>query len=196
MYYTVKELPTHIRNALKTAGYNRVDIEVKTVTEVSPAHSAGTGRRAYVVLIDTVTGVTTTRTGSWGGPNMFTPNNVVDNDNRPYPIPRHGAVIKGTTGYGTDYATLYIHPDAARSLESGTTVELTGEQIIGLRVHKELKGGHYRTDALRRHKIGAPVIDGLVSLGLLKRNSAGSTQITTDGRNAIEAAGNPRTPYL
>ena len=47
-----------------------------------------------------------------------------------------------------------------------------------------IKGGEYRRDEMRRRNVSAATVDSLVERGYLKRNRAGATQITTQGKNA------------
>ena len=85
-------------------------------------------------------------------------------------------------------------------------VELSRDEVIVLSAHAQLKGGHYRDEAYTRAKEGnnhygpgsAPprafqtqtvlqVVEALAARGLLKVNKAGASQITVEGRNALES---------
>ena len=84
-------------------------------------------------------------------------------------------------------------------------VELSRDEVIVLSAHKELKGGHYRDEAYARAAEGvhygpgprppkafidkpvAQVVEALAARGLLKVNKAGASQITIEGKNALES---------
>lgn len=85
-------------------------------------------------------------------------------------------------------------------------VELSRDEVIVLSAHKQLKGGHYRDEAYARAAEGnnhygpiqpAPrafqtqtvlqTVEALAARGLLKVNKAGASQITVEGRNALES---------
>jgi len=84
-------------------------------------------------------------------------------------------------------------------------VELSRDEVIVLSAHKQLKGGHYRDAAYARAAEGvhygpgprppkafsdktvAQVVEALAARGLLKVNKAGASQITVEGRNALES---------
>jgi len=84
-------------------------------------------------------------------------------------------------------------------------VELSRDEVIVLSAHKQLKGGHYRDDAYARAAEGvhygpgprppkafsdktvAQVIEALAARGLLKVAKNGASQITVEGRNALES---------
>jgi hypothetical protein len=65
-----------------------------------------------------------------------------------------------------------------------------GEQVSkveldALYCHHAITGGQYRRDELARRAVPAETVDALVSRGLLARNRAGATSITTAGKNAV-----------
>ena len=84
-------------------------------------------------------------------------------------------------------------------------VELSRDEVIVLSAHKQLKGGHYRDAAYARAAEGvhygpgprppkafsdktvAQVIEALAARGLLKVAKNGASQITVEGKNALEA---------
>jgi hypothetical protein len=86
-----------------------------------------------------------------------------------------------------------------------TVVELSRDEVIVLSAHKQLKGGHYRDEAYARAAEGvhygpgprppkafsdktvAQVVEALAARGLLKVNKAGASQITVEGKNALES---------
>ncbi len=86
-----------------------------------------------------------------------------------------------------------------------TVVELSRDEVIVLSAHKQLKGGHYRDAAYARAAEGvhygpgprppkafsdktvAQVVEALAARGLLKVAKNGASQITVEGRNALES---------
>lgn len=84
-------------------------------------------------------------------------------------------------------------------------VELSRDEVIVLSAHKQLKGGHYRDEAYARAAEGvhygpgprppkafsdkpvAQVVEALAARGMLKVNKAGASQITVEGKNALES---------
>ena len=84
-------------------------------------------------------------------------------------------------------------------------VELSRDEVIVLSAHKQLKGGHYRDEAYARAAEGvhygpgprppkafsdkpvAQVIEALAARGLLKVAKNGASQITVEGKNALES---------
>jgi len=183
----VKDLPDLIQTALKAVEYGRKSIEVRTSTSVILSNAgSGNGTQAFTVLVNFTTGQYEVIRGSWGGVNMFDRANPVDNDTNSYPLPPDGAAITGVRGGGHPvWAQLHI-PAAmrARVITAGPPPELPKVEMDALYCHSAIKGGSYRREELRRRKVPASVIDGLVERGLLKRNKAGATTITTAGLNA------------
>ncbi len=79
-------------------------------------------------------------------------------------------------------------------------IELSRDEVIVLSAHKQLKGGHYRDEAYERENYArsrfpgtqgrlqvASIVADLANRGLLKVNKAGASQITVEGRNALES---------
>lgn len=185
MYVEVKSLHPQLQAILRSIPYAKREISVEAAETVSPIVGGGSGRRGFLILIDLTTWRTERRNGSWGGANPWAKDNPVDLDTNRYPLPANGAVVHGTVGHST-YASLTVHPSQlAQFLPKPAEVELTLAQRRGLYAHRALTGGQGRRDYLSRHRVGPEIIDSLVQLGMLKQNRAGSTSITTDGRNAI-----------
>jgi hypothetical protein len=187
-YVDVKDLPDPVLNALKAVGYSRSNIEVRTEeTVVLGTYGPGNGHQAFAALVNLDTGEHVVRRGSWGGINAFNRENPVDNDQNPYPLPPNGVAITGSRG-GTSptYATLHIPTTmVSRILTAGPTEELQQVEKDGLYCYACIRSGPYRREELKRRNVPAGVVDDLVTRGLLKRNGAGATQITTAGRNAV-----------
>lgn len=187
-YIDVKDLPDTVQGALKAVGYGRANIEVHTEERVQlGTMGAGNGRQAFAVLVNLDTGEYIVRRGSWGGINMFDRENPVDNDQNEYPLPPNGVAITGFRG-GTSPTSARLHIPTtmvSRIITAGPREALPPVELHALYAHGCLKSGEYRRDHLRRHGVSASLVDDLVERGLLKRNAAGSTQITTAGRNAL-----------
>lgn len=116
----------------------------------------------------------------------------VDDGSGTLEVPTNGAIVQGETGGRGSFAKIYVRPETLVPMLPAKQ-ELTEEHQIVLCVYKCYKG-KYRRDYLAKFNFDfAMVVDDLVELGLLKRNKAGSTQITTAGRNAYD--GNERFPW-
>lgn len=189
-YIAVRELPDSLQSALRSVGYGRKDIEVKTGTSYSVQGIAGDGERAFTVAVNLDTGQFQTEMGSWGGANMFTRNHV-DSDKASRPLPVNGVVIKGHSGGGRPvYAYIVANPAAMTKLLPETTEqELTKEEIKALNIIAGIKGG-YRARYFDDHRLGTygttnPHLVSLAAKGLVKITGVG-VAVTTEGRNVRE----------
>jgi hypothetical protein len=184
-YANVADLPDAVRRALDSVGYGRKDIEVRASATVNLSSSGFAGARGFAILVDLSTGQHVTTWGSWGGPNMFDTDNPVDNDNHAYALPANGCAITGDSGGGKPtYAVIHVPASMVDRMLPSAGVELTASEKTALTAYKSLKSA-YRAAALERKGIGTDVVDSLVARGLLSRNKAGATTITTDGKNAL-----------
>lgn len=187
----VKLLPPTVQSALREVGYGRRDIEVEARSSISLQDMGGDGSRAFSVILNLETGDSKVFYGSWGGPNINTRGNPVDEDDRQHPIPMNGAVIQGHEGGGRPvYATLYVNPGNMATLLP-TKVQLDRDEDVALAIVSGLKPG-YRAEAFEREGLGSydatnPVLLSLVKKGLVKATGAG-VQVTTEGKNSV----NPR----
>jgi len=188
-YMLTKDLPQGIRNVLKEVDYGRRDIRVIPSNTYSPVDPGGEGRRGFTAVVDLGTGRYKLEWGSWGGANMFNPKNQVDLDDKNYPIPMNGAVVKGFIG-GTPYASVYVNPDNLQKLlPSETQVELSEDEKKALKIIKSYKAGS-RGEAFGREGLGKydpknPIIVKLLGEGLVKLTGVG-LQITLSGKNMAE----------
>ena len=188
MHIETRELPFTLRTALERTGYRCRDIKVAAAESAVLNEMGSAGQRAFVCLVNLATGQTKVTRGSWGGPNMFSPRNAVDNDGRTYPIPTNGAVIQGSQG-GKVYARIVVHPTAFAKLLPDGEDKVSEKDASILNIFTGMKGGPYRREELRRMKATDEEINSLVERGYLKRNKAGAIQATTKGKNA--ASGRP-----
>lgn len=190
MYVRTKDLPECIQSVLKNVSYGSQDIEVIGQETVSIQGFAGSGRRSFAALLDLVSGQYEIHYGSWGGPNPFETHKPVNSDSEDHRIPLNGAVIKGTSGNST-FAVLYLNPDNILKVLERPAEEknlLSERELAVVYAHRAFKSS-YRKEALARVGIREPELSGiiarLVELRLISQNKAGSTAITTDGKNAI-----------
>lgn len=195
IYANVKDLPPSLRAALESVGYRRPDVELQT-SETASRHDCGSaGRRSFSIVVDLATGQSSHERGSWGGANMGNPDNAVDLDSAEYPIPKNVAVITGSEGYKGVLATITVRPDAIAPLLPARS-ELTDRERWILYCYHGLKSSGRRHEWSRVRK--PPTEDelqSLVSRSLIKRNKAGASQITTEGKNALGRRIGQEIPY-
>jgi len=186
MNIETKKLPSSVQTALKSTGYKKNNVDVKMATSINSFCSGSAGSKGYFTLLDLDTGKHRTEYGSWGGSNMFVQGNVVD-DGKDYNLPPSGVGIVGSTGHYNS-ATIHIHPDspivATIAKVQSEVPELSERSQKLLAIHRSVKGGKYRKEALQRTKASESELSDLVASGYLKQNKAGSRQITPLGRNA------------
>ncbi len=185
VYVSVKDLPEFLVNILKNElRYHAKDIGVQPGTSTSLHAPSGDGYRAFVVVVNLGTKEHKTIMGSWGGANMFNPNNPVDLDTKIYEIPQDGLVIHGTEGGGKPvWASITVHPDSMpKMLPDESSEQLTPQELYVLYHYKSTKSA-FRSERFKRYNIGSDVIDGLVKKKYLQRSASGATQITTKGKN-------------
>lgn len=189
----VKRLSPAIQAALRSVGYGARDIAVRPATEVSLTVGGGAGMRGFAMLVDMHTGRHETMRGSWGGANMFNPQNRVDLDTTLRPLPPGTVLIKGTEGHPRTIATIYAHPDTMGSFAlAGPQAEVSADERTVLNVYRGIISSYRQSEfarrGLSRHQVAAAT-ERLIALGLLKRNAAGAVQITTAGKNAASPPG-------
>ncbi len=186
-HVSVKELPATVQRALKDVGYGRRDIEVEAATSFTFQSFADDGKRDFTCIVNMVTGQFKTTKGSFGGPNPWTKNNIVDSDDRQHPIPQNAAIIQGTEGGGRPvYATIKVHPENMATLIPAQ-IDLTREEKLVITILDSIKPG-YRAEYFERYSLGLYKADNtlvkmLVDKGLVKTTGTG-IQITTAGKNA------------
>jgi hypothetical protein len=192
-FVLVKDLPAAVQAALASVRYGSKDIKVKASETVHLGDAgAGNGRKAFVVLVNLDNGTHQTIMGSWGGQNMFNPNNPVDNDRGEHALPGNGLAITGSIGTGPTWATIHIPASmTAKILPTSSGIEVTETERNVLACYVGYTST-YRKAEFARKGIKPEVFDSLVERGLLKRNKAGATSITTDGKNVV---GDYRVPY-
>jgi hypothetical protein len=185
MHIALSDLPEIVRSTLSSFGYRASDIELRAATSYSPRVSGGKGRRGFVACINVETRKVESREGSYGGSNMFSPQNQVDLDPNIYPIPPNCVVVSGSTG-GRTFASALAHPAMLPALLPGNDPELTDNDRAFLYILKGFKSS-YRKDEAWRAGVQWPDSDRLGTLaskGLIKVNKAGSVRLTTEGKNA------------
>lgn len=177
------ELPESLREALRALGYRRQDVGVEVTSEVSPHAPAGEGRRGFSCVVELATGRREAHYGDWGGGGPTA--RQVDADTRPSPLLDGFAIVKGSEGYPTVLATVYLSPsNVAKVLPPVPAVTPREAAILG-QFRSLTSAG--RKDEWERNRASRPTpeeLDSLVARGLLSRNKAGATSITTEGKNA------------
>lgn len=191
-YVNVKELPPVVRRALEAVEYGRRDIEViprETVT--LGAGAGGAGRRGFSCLIDLEAGTYRVIHGSWGGAGLGSRGlqGMVDLDQTPRDLRPGLLLLQGSMGYGPTWAQIQAHPTMIpKMLPAADGPELEARHHQALYCFACIKGGEYRREEMRRRRVSAETVEELVAMGLLKRNAAGATAITTAGRNARDTS--------
>lgn len=180
----IKTLPDTLRAALKSVSFHCTDIGVVVTDKVSANAQGSAGSRGFVLVVDIASGEMTRHTGSWGGANAFE-RRQVDLDTNEYDMRAGLAVISGSTGHPRTFATLYLHQDNfARFLPAAPEISERDRTILA-QFRSLTSAG--RKDEWSRYPQSRPTETELVSLvsrGLLSRNAAGATKITTAGKNA------------
>jgi hypothetical protein len=117
---------------------------------------------------------------------MFTRDNPVDNDTSPHALPDDGVVITGVSGGGNPtMANIFIPASMTDRILPAPKPELTDQMRDALYCHQSIKGGQYRREELARRKVTPDTVHQAVENGWLKRNKAGATSVTTEGKNAL-----------
>jgi hypothetical protein len=182
-YVNVKELPETLIAALKECGYHKSDIQILVKDKESILYLGGEGYRGFACLVNMSTGESKTKMGSWGGSNMFNPNNSVDLDDSEYEIPENCAVIRGYTGgtSGVTRCTITLSPkNILPCFENMEDLSDDEKHILAImRAYKPA----YRKPYMEGKE---GLIDGLVDRGYISRNKAGSLSLSVKGKNACE----------
>jgi len=188
MYVKVKDLPNEIERALSRVGYGRPDIRVATCEALSLSPPSGNGYRGFAVAVALDgSGQIVERWGSWGGANMFS--RTIDDATEEVSLPQKTIVIKGLGGGSNPVsATIYAHPSTlAPLLPPAPSIGARDARI--LYAFRSLKSGPYRNEELKAVRCTDADLDALASKGFVKRSKNGATQITTEGKNALDAVG-------
>ena len=177
----VKSLPQTVKNALKNVGYGRQDIAVEASPTFTHESAYGDGYRAFTVALNLETGETKSMQGSWGGASINYQSQV-DSDQNAYTIPVGGAILQGQQGGGRPVSCrLVLNPENVAKLLPSASSDVSERDRNILAVFGGIKSS-YRADYLKEYT--SAEIDSLVERGFLARNKAGSTSITTAGKNA------------
>lgn len=189
IYVKTRDLPDTVRAVLKELNYNRRDIEIQVSTTFSPSVVSGDGLRAFLAIVNIATGQRHIEWGSWGGPNIFNPQNPVDLDTSRRAIPPGAAIIKGSKGGSRPvYAYIITHPSSVPLLSSGDNgPELSDKERAALDIIGGLVSGYRKVYEFQRRGLGEygatnPYIQSLAQKGLVVVTKSG-IQITTEGRN-------------
>jgi hypothetical protein len=185
----VNTLPLSVQSTLRQIGYGKKDISVYPSENVSPQGAGGDGFRcifAMVKMSDQEEQATIT-CGSWGGSNMFNPENIVDLMSESITIPEGVCAIKATAGGNHPMtASLHISPaNCAKMLPEGE-VTYTSEEKAVLRAFAMT--GSYRKEQLLRIRNSEQVIAGLIEKGLVEKKGSGRG-LSIAGKNALNVIG-------
>lgn len=214
----IQQLPEKIQVELRNVGYHKADIEVQARDAVQIASAGHAGEQAFAMILHE-NGRREAYYGSWGGPNIASGANRVDDLRQPLtPIPPKGAIIVGSMRRNGVYAVVMMLPmdwaawtapldaeivhDAmaeGRTDVVDTLIGRPGDDLSDtdrrvLYCYGALKSGEYRKNALadvsRAYKCdSAAIVDSLVARGYLKRAANGATQITTKGKDSRKGHG-------
>jgi len=183
----VRDLPRVVQQALKSVGYHKTDVElVPSETFTRGGGSAFEGNRAYNVFVNLKTNKYQSEYGSWGGSNAFEQKGA-DVDTAKRPLPDGILHIQGEGGGRGNFARIYVNPQTLAPLMPAAE-EVTDEEQKAIRIIDGIKSS-YRDDEFRRARLGPyslnnPIIQSLLSKGMVKTNRAGAIMITTKGKNA------------
>jgi hypothetical protein len=180
IFVSVSSLPSAVKSVLSSNGYGKKDIGIKaqeSFTFVGGAY--GDGYRAWAVLMNLETGESKSFIGSWGGSNMFTKSHV-DDDQTIHNIPVNGIVIEGQEGRWVS-ASIIVHANNMPKYLPAVS-EITDAEGKILYYFSAYTSAGRKAVLNDSHTLA---IDSLVTRGFLKRNKAGSTAITTKGKNAL-----------
>ena len=187
MFVQVSQLPVTLQKALKSANFTGKDIEVKTAESVNISQGGYQGKQAFASIVNLSTGQFVTTKGSWGGPNMFNPGNIVDNHDKREALEPNVCAITGYIGW---IAEIHMHPFNINTLIAAPTVELTQNE-------KQVLYGYCRYSAQgKKHMFErlnwsdakkTEVLKALESKGMVKLNKAGAASVTTEGKNVAQS---------
>ena len=182
MYAKVQSLPACLQSLLSSLGYHKPDVEVIAAESTYVDSITSVGSRAAFAVLNLATGESRILQGSWGGPNPFETTTIDRLANGQYAIPPNGAVVKGVTG-GHTWLQVYVRPDTMAPLLPPAAKASDG-QLAYLFLLKSVVPS-YRKEAIARVGVTVQDIDSCVAAGWAKRNKAGATSITTEGKNVL-----------
>lgn len=185
MYVKTNTVPEPLSKILRRIGYNHPDIRIDAAEKVSVFNTGGAGRRAFAIAVNFLTGEEKEIQGSWGGANIGNPDNPVDFDRGPQPVPPNGAIIIGSNlGYSV-VASIHLNRENLPKWLPPGNHDLSDREKSILRAFRSLTSAG-RKDEFREMRVSEDELLSLIQRNYLKRNSAGATSITTLGKNAVE----------
>ena len=186
MYIQVKTLPEQIQQLLALIGYMKKDILLETQEKVSAFSASSNGCRSFLAIINMFTNEHTIEYGSWGGSNMFNPENRVDNNVREYVIPPNFVIVKGEEGGGDPTrAKIIIRPDMMIPfLPAKKELNPRLQWIIDVLIGYTSAGRKAQFNEYGKVPPMEQEWVELETLGLIKRDKRGAVSLTTEGKNA------------
>jgi hypothetical protein len=186
MYYQVKDLPDTLQSNLKALGYHKKDLQIKTSDTFTPDTAYGDGYRAMSVAINLSSGESKTTVGDYGGGFGSKAQDQAALNNSKVTIPE-GIVFLSIQSGPHMFVTAYAHPSTFALLLPKSEITLPLEEECVLFSHRAYKSS-YRSEYYNQKGISnvAEIVQKLASKGFLKINKAGSSQITTEGKNMVE----------
>ncbi len=182
-FVAVRDLPASLKSALSDLGYARKDVAIEAAPTAAFVSAYGEGYRAFAMALNLETGESTTLYGNWGGESINGARQV-DADRREHTIPLNGCLILGQEGGGRPVsASVIVNPANVAQLLPAIDISVTERDRHILNIF-----GGYKSFARPQYLDQAGVtdaeIDSLIARGLLSRNKAGATAITTAGKNS------------
>ena len=186
MYVPVKTLPDCLQSVLKSVGYYGADLKVETAEVFTPTGAYGDGYRALTVALDLNTGESKQTTGDYGGGWGITAQDRAAQNNEQVKIPE-GAIFLSVQSGPKVFVTAYAAPSTFVPYLPKEKIEVSYLEKCVLFAHRAYKSS-YRQEYYNEKGISdvGPLIASLAVKGFLKVNKAGSSQITTEGKNLVE----------
>lgn len=186
MYVPVKTLPDCLQSTLKGVGYYGADLKIEAAETFTPTGAYGDGYRALTVAIDLSTGESKQTKGDYGGGWGLTAQDKAAQNNEQVNIPE-GAVFLSVQSGPKVFVTAYVHPSTFAPFLPKEKAEIPYLEKCVLFAHRAYKSS-YRQEYYSEKGISdvGTIVANLANKGYLKVNKAGSSQITTEGKNLVE----------
>lgn len=194
MFVDTKELPDCVKRALASVGFHKPSVAVKAAETFTVAsHCAFEGNRAHTVAVNLSTGEHVKESGAWNGANPFAAA-PADHDKRERALLPGFVVIQGESGGRGAFFEIFAHPETmAKVLTVGESADaLTADEQTAINTISGYKASYRKAEYERMGWTPARIeatLSALAAKGLVTRNKAGATQITTAGKNRVSRRG-------